>query len=450
MGRMFGTDGVRGVANVYPMTAEMALEIGRAAAYLCGRRAAKRHAIVIGKDTRLSGYMLESALTAGICSMGVDVLLAGPIPTPGVAFLARSTGADMGMVLSASHNPYQDNGIKIFSGDGYKLPDAEEDEIEELVTSGRIRDLRPTADAIGKARRIDDAGSRYIHFCKSTFPADQTLEGMKLVLDCANGAAYKIAPAVFSELGASVSAIHCEPDGTNINERCGSQFIEDLSVRTVELGADAGLAFDGDGDRLIAVDEKGRRISGDHILVICGRMYRELGLLTNNLVIATVMSNFGFFRAMEDSGIQTGVSNVGDRSVLEMMQRQGAVLGGEESGHVIFLNHHTTGDGIVAALQLLRATRRAGRPLSQLAEVMAVSPQKIINVDVKDKPPFEQIPELQTAIRAAETELGDAGRVLIRYSGTQPMCRVMVEGPTEALTERLTRMLADVVRQSIG
>jgi phosphoglucosamine mutase len=450
MGRMFGTDGVRGVANVHPMTAEMALEIGRATAYVCKKHPTRRHTIAIGKDTRISGYMLESALTAGICSMGVDVLLVGPLPTPGIAFITRSMRADAGMVLSASHNPYQDNGIKIFSRDGFKLPDAEEDEIEDLITSGRIRDIRPTADEIGKARRIDDAGGRYIVFCKNTFPEDQTLEGMKIVLDCANGATYKIAPTVFSELGASVTTIHSEPNGTNINERCGSQFTEDLSARTVAIGADVGLAFDGDGDRLIAVDETGQRISGDQLLAICARMYQELGLLNNNLVIATVMSNFGFFRAMRTLGIQDGVSNVGDRYVLEMMQQKGAILGGEESGHVIFLNHHTTGDGIIAALQLLWAMRRAGRPLSQLATVMVPSPQKIINVNVKAKPPLSEIPELQEAVKTAEAELGDKGRVLIRYSGTQPMCRVMVEGPTEQLTERLTRTLVQVVRQHIG
>jgi phosphoglucosamine mutase len=450
MGRMFGTDGVRGTANVHPMTAEMALEIGRAAAYVCKKRPKQRHTIAIGKDTRVSGYMLESALTAGICSMGVDVLLAGPLPTPGMAYITRSMRADAGMVISASHNPYQDNGIKIFSHNGFKLPDAEEDEIEDLITSGRIRDIRPTAGEIGKARRIDDAGGRYIVFCKNTFPENHTLEGMKIVLDCANGATYRVAPAVFSELGATVSTIHCEPDGTNINERCGSQHTGDLSSRVVELGADVGLAFDGDGDRLIAVDEKGRRLTGDHLLAIFSQMYKELGLLKNNLVIATVMSNFGIFSALKRMGIQEGVSKVGDRYVLEMMLQKGAVVGGEESGHVIFLNHHTTGDGIIAALQLLWAMRHTGKPLSLLAQLMVPSPQKIINVNVKQKPPLEELPRLQESVRAAEAELGDKGRVLIRYSGTQSMCRVMVEGPTEQMTERLTRALADVVKTCIG
>jgi phosphoglucosamine mutase len=450
MGRLFGTDGVRGIANVYPMTAEMALEIGRATAFVCKKHPKQRHSIVIGKDTRVSGYMLESALTAGICSMGVDVLLVGPMSTPGLAFITRSMKADAGMVVSASHNPYQDNGIKIFSRDGFKLPDAEEDEIEDLITSGRIKDIRPTANEIGKARRIDDASGRYIVFCKNTFPDDRSLEGMRIVLDCANGATYKVAPTIFYELGATVSALHCDPNGTNINDRCGSQHTEDLSARVLEEGADVGLAFDGDGDRLIAVDEKGNCLTGDHLMAICARMYKELGLLKNNLVVATVMSNFGFFAALKSLGIQEGVSKVGDRYVLEMMQEKGAVLGGEESGHVIFLNHHTSGDGIIAALQLLWAMRLYGRSLSELAKIMALAPQKIVNVNVKEKPPLEKISALQEAIQKAETELGDNGRVLIRYSGTQSMCRVMVEGPTLLITERLALMLADIVRKCIG
>ena len=450
MGRMFGTDGVRGIANIHPMTAEMALEIGRATAYVCKKHPKRRHVIAIGKDTRISGYMLESAMTAGICSMGVDVLLVGPMSTPGIAFITKSMRADAGVVISASHNPYQDNGIKIFSRNGFKLPDSEEDEIEQLITSGHIKDIRPTADEIGKAYRIEDAGGRYIVFCKNTFPEDQSLEGMRLVLDCANGATYKVAPTIFSELGAAVTTIHCDPNGTNINDRCGSQHTENLSAKIREVGADIGLAFDGDGDRLMAVDEKGMPITGDQIMVICGKMYRELGLLKNNLIVATVMSNFGFFAAIRRLGIQEGISKVGDRYVLEMMQEKDGILGGEESGHVIFLNHHTTGDGIITALQLLWAMKRSGQSLSELAKLMALSPQKIINVTVRDKPPLDTLPELQKAVQAAEAELGDKGRVLIRYSGTQAMCRVMVEGPTEQMTERLTSALADVVKKCIG
>ena len=450
MGRLFGTDGVRGVANVAPMTAEMVLEIGRATAYVCKRHPTKRHQILIGKDTRVSGYMIETALTAGICSMGVDVLLVGPMPTPGVAFLTRSMRADAGMVISASHNPYQDNGIKIFSKDGYKLPDAEEDQIEDLISSGRIQDIRPTAEDIGKAKRIEDAAGRYIVFCKDTFPEDVSLEGMKIVLDCANGATYKVAPHIFSELGADVSTIHCEPNGVNINERCGSQHTLDLAARVRQAQADVGLAFDGDGDRLIAVDEHGTELTGDHIMLICAKMFKERGLLAKNLIIPTVMSNFGFLKALKEVGIQHAQAKVGDRYVLELMKEKGAVLGGEASGHVIFLDHHTTGDGILTALQLLAAMRSYNKPLSELSRLMKLAPQKIVNVDVKTKPPLEEIAELQAAIQAAEQELGDQGRILVRYSGTQSMCRVMVEGPTEEMTGRLAQALADMVRRCIG
>ncbi len=451
MARLFGTDGVRGVANVYPMTAEMALELGRASAYVCKRhKKSGPHRIVIGKDTRVSGYMLETALTAGITSMGVDVLLVGPMPTPGIAFITQSMRADAGMVISASHNPYQDNGIKIFSREGFKLPDEEEDEIERLITSGEIKNIRPTADEIGKAHRIDDAMGRYIVFCKNTFPEEVSLDGMKVVLDCANGATYKVAPIIFWELGAEVTTIHCEPNGVNINDRCGSQHTQDLSAKVRELKADIGLAFDGDGDRLIAVDENGEEITGDHILTICAKTYKEQGKLKNNLVIATVMSNFGFGLALKDLGVEYGASKVGDRYVLEMMQKKGSVMGGEASGHIIFLAHHTTGDGIISALQLLAAMRSQGRKLSELATLMKMSPQKIINVDVARKPPLEELPDLQAAIKAAEAELGDKGRVLIRYSGTQSMCRVMVEGPSDDIVNRLTRSLADKVKACIG
>jgi phosphoglucosamine mutase len=450
MARMFGTDGIRGVANEPPMTAEMALDIGRAAAHVCTSASRRRRRIVIGKDTRISGYMLETALTAGICSMGADVLLVGPMPTPGIAFITRSMRADAGIVISASHNPYQDNGIKIFSRDGYKLPDAEEDRIERLITSGEIRAIRPKAEEIGKVRRINDAVGRYIVFCKDTFPEDLSIEGLKIVLDCANGATYRVAPTIFEELGAEVTALHCEPNGVNINDRCGSQHTEDLAAAVRAQGAAIGLAFDGDGDRLISVDENGREITGDHILAVCGKMYKERGLLRNNLVISTVMSNFGFLVALRELGIEHSAAKVGDRYVLEMMQGKGAVLGGEASGHIIFLDHHTTGDGIISALQLLAAMRTSGQPLSELARLVMMSPQKIVNVDVKEKPPLEAIPAVREAVAAAEKELGDRGRVLIRYSGTQSMCRVMVEGPSEEATDRLAVSLAEVVAKALG
>ena len=452
MARLFGTDGVRGVANIEPMTAEMALALGRATAYVCKRHehAHQKHRIVIGKDTRLSGYMIENALTAGICSMGVNVFLVGPMPTPGIAFLTRSMRADAGLVISASHNPYQDNGIKIFSRDGYKLPDSAEDEIEQLITSGHMTNIRPTADAVGRAMRIDDARGRYIVFCKDTFPQELSLEGMKIVLDCANGATYKVAPIIFSELGADVITIHDKPDGRNINENCGSQHTWDLRARVVVERAQLGLAFDGDGDRLIAVDEKGDELSGDHIMAICAKIYQARGQLTNNLVIATVMSNFGFLAAMKRLGIEVGIAPVGDRYVLEMMRQRGAVLGGEASGHMIFHDHHSTGDGIISALQLLAAMCTTKEPLSELAKVMHFAPQKLVNINVKQKPPIESVTELQDAIRAAEAELGDGGRVLIRYSGTQAMCRVMVEGPTEEVTNRLCQSLAETVKKCLA
>lgn len=451
MARMFGTDGVRGVANMPPMTAETVLQIGRATAHhVCQRHPGRRPRIIIGKDTRVSGYMIENALTAGICSMGVDVFLVGPMPTPGISFITRSMRADAGLVISASHNPYQDNGIKIFSRDGYKLPDSEEDEIEDLITSGRIEHLRPTADDIGKARRIDDAIGRYIVFCKDTFPTALSIEGMKIVLDCANGATYKVAPIIFEELGADVTALHCSPNGTNINEQCGSLHPGDLIAEVRRQKADLGLAFDGDGDRLIAVDDQGSELSGDHVVAICARRYREAGLLAKDLLITTPMSNFGFRKAMGDLGIAYEDAAVGDRYVLELMKKRGAVLGGESSGHIIFHDLHTTGDGIVSALQLLAAICEAGRPLSTLASIITLSPQHMINVDVASKPRLEECEPLAAAVREAEEELAGQGRVLIRYSGTQAMCRVMVEGPTEEMTVRITESLAGVVRECLG
>jgi len=450
MEKLFGTDGVRGVANTYPMTPEMAMQLGRATAIACKTPKSQRHRIVVGNDTRLSGGMLESALTAGICSMGVDVYVAGHLPTPGIACLIRSMGMDAGVVISASHNPYQDNGIKIISHDGFKLSDSQEDEIERMITSGEIREPLPTGREIGTIHQIQDATERYAAFCKNTFPKELNLTGMKLVVDCANGATYRVAPAVFSELGADVTPIHCNPDGKNINDQCGSQHTNDLAIKVRELGADAGLAFDGDGDRLIAVDETGRQLTGDHILAICCRLYKDHGWLKNNLVVMTVMSNFGFRLVLEAMGIEYEVTSVGDRYVLEMMQSKGAILGGEASGHIIFLNHHTSGDGIISALQLLAAMRTQSRSLSGLSQILKLFPQKIINVDVNSKPPLESMADLQESIHAAESELGLQGRVLIRYSGTQSMCRVMVEGPTEEIIERLAAQLAAIIRKNIG
>ncbi|AKJ64006.1 phosphoglucosamine mutase [Kiritimatiella glycovorans] len=453
MDKLFGTDGVRGLANSGPMSAEMIMAIARATAHVCKRHHRQeemRPKIVIGKDTRLSGYMLESALTAGICSMGVDVLLVGPIPTPGLAYITHSMRADAGIVISASHNPFHDNGIKIFSRSGTKLPDDEEREIEELVRADNLSAMGAAPEEIGKARRIEDSKGRYIEFCKRSFPDACDLDGIKLVLDCANGATYQCAPVIFSELGAEVETIFNRPDGMNINEACGSQYPETLIEKVRAGGADAGLAFDGDGDRLIAVDEHGRVLTGDHLLAICAKAWKGEGRLANDTVVGTQMTNFGFMTAMQDLGVNVERAKVGDRYVLERMKQRGAVLGGESSGHLIFSDIHTTGDGIVSALQVLAIMRTSGKPLSELADVMKLAPQRLINIDVAEKKSIDDVPPLREAVSAAETELGDRGRVLIRYSGTQPLCRVMVEGPDEATTTRLAESLSAVVREHLG
>jgi len=452
MARMFGTDGVRGVANTGVMTAENVLQIGRATAHVCNRNhcPGRRRRIVIGKDTRASGYMLEHALAAGICSMGVDVFLLGPIPTPGIAFTTISMRADAGLVLSVSHNPFEDNGIKIFSHDGYKLPDEVEDEIEDIIKSGRINGIRPISEHVGRAKRIDDAIGRYIVFCKKTFPNALSLEGLRIVLDCANGATYKIAPIIFDELGAEVVPIHNRPDGLNINDNCGSQHPDDLIRKVLETRADLGLAFDGDGDRIIAVDEKGHELTGDHLIAIIAKHLKERDQLTNNRVVTTVMSNFGFVKCMENLGIELDMTQVGDRYVLQGLQEKGAILGGEPSGHIICKNLHTTGDGIIAALQLLRVMQTEKKKLSELASVMSLFPQKLINVNVANKPPLAEVKSIQEAIAAAEKTLAGNGRVLVRYSGTQSMCRVMVEGPTPAVTESLANSLARTVGSALG
>ena len=449
MGELFGTDGVRGVANEYPMTAEMALNIGRATAYLFKR---KGHIprIIIGKDTRISGYMLENALVSGICSMGVNALLVGPLPTPGIAFATNSMRADAGIVISASHNPFQDNGIKIFSNEGFKLPDEKELEIEKLIFSNNMHTLHPSPSELGKAYRIDDARGRYIVFLKNTFPKEHTLEGTKVVLDCAHGATYRVAPDTFFELGADVISLFDQPNGENINAHCGSQHPETLAEEVIKGKADVGFAFDGDGDRCITVDEKGSALTGDQIMAICAKEMKKEGKLNKNLVVCTVMSNIGFGIALKQVGIEQVVTKVGDRYVLEEMQAKGAVIGGEESGHVIFLEHHTTGDGIITALQVLAAMKKAQKPLSELAQVMRVFPQKLINVDVKTKPELSTIPEIGAAVRDVEEQLGDKGRVLVRYSGTQNMCRVMVESPTNEETEKYCGQIADVIGEKLG
>ncbi|MDD5414420.1 MAG: phosphoglucosamine mutase, partial [Smithellaceae bacterium] len=409
-----------------------------------------RAVIIIGKDTRLSGYMLESSLEAGITSMGGYSYLVGVMPTPAIAFVTQSMRADAGVVISASHNPFQDNGLKIFGGDGYKLSDDQEDVIEDLILNNKLSELLPTGQDIGKAFRLEGVNGRYIVFAKNTFPRHLSMEGMKIVLDTANGATYRVAPDTFTELGASVEVIHKTPNGVNINDKCGSQHTEVLREKVVESGAAIGLAFDGDGDRLIAIDEKGREITGDQIMVICANILKREGKLKNDLLVTTVMSNLGLTVACKKYGFRHHASKVGDRYVLEDMKKLDGIIGGEEAGHMIFLDHHTTGDGIIAALQLVAAMVKEGKPLSELARMMDIFPQKLINIDVKSKPDIDKVPKLADAIQQVEKELGDEGRVLVRYSGTQNMCRVMVEGPSDSVTEKYCRQLAEVVKSEIG
>ncbi len=449
MGKLFGTDGIRGEANRHPMDSAMAFAVGQAITHIF-RKANHRTRVIIGKDTRISGYMLESSLEAGITSMGGDPYLVGVLPTPGIAFATFSMRADAGIVISASHNPFQDNGIKIFGGGGYKLSDEQENHIEDLMMGGKLPQMVPAAADMGRAFRLDDTPGRYTVFLKNTFPRDLSLEGMKIILDTANGATYKVAPEVFWELGANVETIHNTPNGLNINDNCGSQHTSDLRKRVLETGAAIGLAFDGDGDRLIAVDEKGREISGDQILLICARMLKEQGKLKNDLLVSTVMSNMGLRVACKKYGFKHHAAKVGDRYVLEDMQKLGGTIGGEDSGHMIFLDHHTTGDGILTALQLLSAMVRSGKPLSELAAQMDIYPQKLINLDVKSKPDLATVPQVAEVIREVEAELKDEGRVLVRYSGTQNMCRVMVEGPSVELTDKYCTQIANVIRKTIG
>jgi phosphoglucosamine mutase len=449
MEKLFGTDGIRGIANEYPMTAEVALNVGRAIAYI-SKREGHSPRIVIGKDTRLSGDMFESALISGICSMGVQAISVGVIPTPGIAFLASNMRADAGIVISASHNPMQDNGIKIFNRDGFKLPDEKENVIEELIFFNNMHKLHPAPKELGKLSRMHDAPGRYVDFLKQTFPEELNPEGMKIVLDCSNGATYRIAPTAFAELGVEVITLFDQPDGKNINLQCGSQHPERLVSEVLQQKADAGFAFDGDGDRVIAVDDSGNVLSGDRILAICSALLKKEGKLKNNLVVRTVMSNLGLSVAFQELGIDSVFTKVGDRFVLEEMLARGAVIGGEDSGHLIFLEHHTTGDGLITALQVLAAIKKEGKTLSELAGIMTVFPQMLINIDVRRKPEIETIPEIMAAIKQAEEKLGNKGRVLVRYSGTQNMCRVMVEGPTKEETQTFCRRIADVVGKMLS
>ena len=454
--KIFGTDGVRGTANVEPVTAETALQIGRAAAHVFKNlerqsRSRGKHKIVIGKDTRLSGYMLENAISSGILSMGVDVLFIGPLPTPGVAYATRSLRADAGLVITASHNPYTDNGIKFFRADGYKLDEKIESEIEDLVFTGEIEKVRPSSEQIGKAVRIDDALGRYIEFAKSSFPKGLTLEGLKIVLDCGNGAAYKSSPCVLRELGAEVIVYGNQPDGKNINAGCGSMHPEAMCKKVVEHGAQIGIAHDGDADRVLLCDEKGNLIDGDDIMAIAAlEMLAEKSLVKKTLV-STVMSNAGLEAAIKKAGGKMLRTAVGDKNVIDEMLREGFNFGGEQSGHLIFRDHGTTGDGLVAALQILRILKAKQMPLSKLAQCWTRFPQLVTNVIVREKKPFDQLDGVNKLVADAEKELqAQGGRLLLRYSGTEPKARLLVEGRDAKTLAAWSKKICGAIQRQIG
>jgi phosphoglucosamine mutase len=454
--KLFGTDGIRGVANLEPVTVETALKLGRAAAHVFTQRGAPRAShsarptIVIGKDTRLSGYMLENALAAGVMSLGANVLFIGPLPTPGVAYITRSLRADAGIVLSASHNPYEDNGIKFFRYDGYKLDDAVERRIEQLVFSGEIESVRPTAGEIGQAKRIDDALGRYVEFAKASYPKGMTLEGMHIALDCANGAAYKSSPCVLRELGARLTVGHHAPNGRNINADCGSTHPEEISRLVRSSGASIGIAHDGDADRSILCDETGEVVDGDEILAIAAVDAIRRGELARNTLVATVMSNFGLDDCLRAHGGKVLRTAVGDRYVIEAMVRENLNIGGEQSGHMIFRDFGTTGDGLVSALQILRIVMETGKPLSELKKILIKYPQAQRNLRVSRKPPFNELAEVSALMTETEKALEGQGRVLLRYSGTEPKVRLLIEGRDHGQINAQADRIAAALQSAIG
>ncbi|MBF0508934.1 MAG: phosphoglucosamine mutase [Deltaproteobacteria bacterium] len=449
MNRLFGTDGIRGRANVPPMTVDTVMKVGQSAAQVCHTRPG-RCKIVIGKDTRLSGYMIESAIASGICSMGVDVLLAGVLPTPGIAFITTSMRADAGIVISASHNPFHDNGIKIFNSDGFKLPDELEQKIENLVFQAGPDSIQPSSENLGRISRITDANGRFTVFLKNTFPRHLSLDGLKIVLDCAHGAAYKVAPAVLSELGADLILLGAQPDGKNINHQCGSLYPALLASAVIKESADLGVALDGDGDRAIFVDETGQVIDGDQVMAICASHLHKQGKLNNNTLVATVMSNLGLEVCLAEMGVQLVRTKVGDRWVVEEMLRRNCNLGGEQSGHIIFLDHNTTGDGILACLQILAIMLEDQRRLSELAGIMTRYPQVLLNVKVSHKKKLDELPEVASLTSRVTRELGGKGRVLIRYSGTEPLVRVMLEGEDASVIRKYAEQLASCLNRALG
>jgi phosphoglucosamine mutase len=447
--KIFGTDGVRGKANHPPMIPEIALALGRASGKIFRRQKIKSR-VVVGKDTRLSCYMFENALIAGLCSMGVDTLMVGPLPTPGVAFITRAYRANAGIMISASHNPFYDNGIKFFDSEGFKLPDAWEEEMEKLIIANDFQDSLPADSEIGKNTKVIDADGRYIEFIKATFPKKLSLKHLKIALDCANGAGYRVAPLIFKELDAQVFVYGNNPNGLNINEKCGSMHPENIQKAVIDHHADVGIALDGDADRVILIDEYAQVVDGDTLLAICARDMHKRGLLKNNRVVGTIMSNLGFIKAMENLGIEVIKSLVGDRYVIQDMLKYDAILGGEQSGHVIFLDHNTTGDGLVCALQVLRIMIETDSKLSDLAAFVQPYPQVCLNVKVNSKPSIESIPGLGEKVKQVEGALGDQGRVLVRYSGTEMVCRVMVEGTKYKQVIELAKLIAEVIQNEIG
>ncbi|HWR44443.1 phosphoglucosamine mutase [Sporomusa sp.] len=446
MARLFGTDGVRGLANV-ELTPELAFKMGRAATYYFGKEY-KRPVFYIGRDTRVSGQMLEAALAAGICSAGGEAVLLGVVPTPAVAYLTKQHGAQAGVVISASHNPYPDNGIKFFAGTGYKLPDAVENELEELIEAEPDAMPRPTADGVGFITLKHDLLEEYVDYAVGT--VEHSLSGLKIVLDCANGAAYEAAPAAFRKLGAEVIVLNDRPDGVNINAGCGSTHLDQLQAAVAQHNADLGLAHDGDADRCLAVDETGEAVDGDQIMLICALEMLKQNTLPDKTLVATVMSNLGLHQAIKNAGAKVLVTPVGDRYVLEAMLKHNLVLGGEQSGHIIFSQYSTTGDGVITALKLAAALKQSGKKMSALAKVMTRFPQLLVNIRVKSKEGWENNANIAAAIKAGEDELGDNGRILVRPSGTEPLIRVMAEGPSLPDLERIVGSIADIVRQEQG
>ncbi|MEM7646321.1 MAG: phosphoglucosamine mutase [Pseudomonadota bacterium] len=450
--RLFGTDGIRATANTFPMTPNIIMKVGQALGLLIRRDPPinKHPKVVIGKDTRLSGYMVELALTSGLNSMGVHVQLVGPLPTPGIGFLARNMRADAGIIISASHNPFHDNGIKIFGSDGFKISSEMEDEIETLVLDTDLEKHLAEGSQLGRTKRIDDAAGRYIVDIKNAFPLEYTLEGLRVVLDCAHGAAYKVAPAVFEELGAEVILLGNKPNGFNVNDKAGALYPASMTEAVVKYRADVGVSLDGDADRVIMADENGQVINGDHILAIAATHLKEQGRLPKNTIVSTHMSNFALDKLMKDHGIQVVRTDVGDKNVVEEMRRYGYTLGGEQSGHIIFLEHSTTGDGCVAALNILEVMKASGKKLSELASFMKEVPQILINTKIKSKKELNEIPGYSDLKSKIESDLKGEGRILVRYSGTENLARVLVEGPDKKHISNLAQEMASLLEKSLN